>query len=271
LHRESVSIAHESASTSQTLSHQHQLIVQCSAGMQSIVHLTSHIAQSSDEAQRTTDLTSERVRHLTTMLDQWRQQVSQLNVRMTDSSHTGAALRETLGQMASMLTAIRSISDQTNLLALNAAIEAARAGEAGRGFAVVADEVRNLSIRTGKTTEDIRGMLEELQQTSETMLTRVGNAVDTTGQMTEHAEKVREEMLLMATQVERMSGLNHEIAAATAGQALTCQEMNSNLVSIRQASETSVQQIQRVSTGNKDISKTVDRLSGAVKRYGHGD
>jgi methyl-accepting chemotaxis protein len=268
LQQESSSIERESSSTSQTLGHQHGLIVSCSTGMQSIVNLTRAIANNSGEALRTTDLTGERVRDLTGMIDDWRLQVGELNARMTESSRTGQALRETCGLMANMLGAIRSISEQTNLLALNAAIEAARAGDAGRGFAVVADEVRQLSIRTSKTTEDIRGMLDELQQTSEAMLTRVGNAVETTGQMSGHAEQVQAQMLLMTAEVQKMTALNHSIADASAGQANTCSEMNGSLESILHASEASVEQIQRVSTGNQDISRTVDLLGKALERYG---
>jgi methyl-accepting chemotaxis protein len=269
LQEESVSIERESSSTSQTLGRQHALIVSCSTSMQSIVNLTGNIAQNSAEALHTTDLTSDRVRDLTGMIDHWRQQVGELNARMTESSRTGEALRETSGLMANMLGAIRSISEQTNLLALNAAIEAARAGDAGRGFAVVADEVRQLSIRTGKTTEDIRGMLDELQQTSEAMLMRVGNAVETTGQMTGHAEQVQGQMLLITAEVGKMTELNHSIAQASSGQADTCRDMNSSLESILHASQDSVTQIQRVSVGNRDISKTVDRLGEALERYGH--
>ncbi|MDB6050962.1 MAG: methyl-accepting chemotaxis sensory transducer [Pseudomonas sp.] len=267
LQTESSSIERESSSTSVTLGHQHRLIAGCSEGMQSVVQLTQNIARSADEALRTTGLTSERARDLTAMIHQLRQQVGELNVRMTESSRTGHALRETSGSMANMLGAIRSISEQTNLLALNAAIEAARAGDAGRGFAVVADEVRQLSIRTGKTTEDIRTMLDELQSTSEAMLSRVGEAVETTAEMTGHADRVQEHMGLIADEVARLSELNHSIATASADQASTCGSMHTDLVAIRQASEASVQQIERVSSGNRDIAHTVERLGDALRRY----
>ncbi len=269
LHRESVTIEGESASTSSALNRQHTLIVQCSNGMQSVAQSTGQIADNSIEAQSMTDQAGARTQHLASMLDQWQQQVGELNTRMAESSETGHALRETCAHMASMLSAVRSISEQTNLLALNAAIEAARAGDAGRGFAVVADEVRQLSIRTGKATEEIRSLLDNLQQASEAMLSRVGNAVDTTGQMTGHAQQVREEVQQMTEQMQRITALNHQIASATAGQADICQKMNADLASILHASETSVQQIKRVSAGNGDILSTVGHLSGALGRYRH--
>jgi methyl-accepting chemotaxis protein len=270
LHRESAVIEGESASTSNALNRQHSLIVQCSDGMQSVARSTGRIAGNSVEAQSMTDQAGARTRHLANLLDQWQQQVGELNTRMAESSETGHALRETCAQMASMLSAIRSISEQTNLLALNAAIEAARAGDAGRGFAVVADEVRQLSIRTGKATEEIRSLLDNLQQASEAMLSRVGNAVDTTAQMTGRAQQVREEVAQMSEQMQQITTLNSQIAAATAGQADLCQKMNADLASILHASETSVQQIQRVSAGNGDILSTAEQLSGALERYRHG-
>jgi methyl-accepting chemotaxis protein len=267
LQGESGSIELKSTSTSVTLGRQHKLVVGCSEGMQSVVQLTQEISRSADDALRTTDLTSERVRDLRVMIDRWHEQVGELNARMTESSRTGQALRETCGAMANMLGAIRSISEQTNLLALNAAIEAARAGDAGRGFAVVADEVRQLSIRTGKTTEEIRAMLDDLQSTSDAMLNRVGDAVHTTAEMTEHAKGVQEHMRLIGQQVKNLGALNRSIAAASVDQANTCKTMNDDLVSIRHASEASVEQIGLVSLGNRDIAQTVGVLGNALQRY----
>lgn len=267
LHGESGSIELKSSSTGVTLARQHQLILGCSGDMQSVVQLTQEIARSADDALRTTDLTGERVRDLRVMIDRWHEQVGELNARMTESSRTGQALRETSSAMANMLGAIRSISEQTNLLALNAAIEAARAGEAGRGFAVVADEVRQLSIRTGKTTEEIRAMLDDLQSTSGAMLDRVGDAVHTTAEMTEHAKQVQEYMRLIDHQVKNLGALNHSIAAASVNQANTCKSMNDDLVSILHASQASVQEIGLVSLGNRDIAQTVVVLGNALERY----
>ncbi|MGH8354567.1 MAG: methyl-accepting chemotaxis protein [Pseudomonas sp.] len=186
---------------------------------------------------------------------------------MAESSRAGQALQETSERMASMLGVIQSISEQTNLLALNAAIEAARAGEAGRGFAVVADEVRQLSIRTSSATVEIRTMLGNLQQTSNAMLGRVGNSVEATAQMTGHAEHVQQEVHSLAESMEQISSRNHQVAAATSEQASMCLSVRDDLASILQASETSVGQIRRVSEGNAGILATVDTLSQALARY----
>lgn len=267
LQREGVSIEGESVSTRRALTQQHQHILQCSQGMNNMTESIAQVAQHSTEAERMASATRSQMRSMADLLDDWLSKVRQLNADMAESSLAGQALQDTSERMASMLGVIQGISEQTNLLALNAAIEAARAGEAGRGFAVVADEVRQLSIRTSSATVEIRTMLGNLQQTSNAMLGRVGDSVVATAQMTGHAEHVQQEVHGLAESMEQISSRNHQVAAATSEQAAMCLRMRDDLAAILQASETCVGQISRVSEGNAGILATVDTLSQALARY----
>jgi len=267
LQREGVTIEGESVSTRRALTQQHQHILQCSQGMNQMTESIAQVAQHSTEAERMARATRSQMRSMADLLDDWLSKVRQLNADMAESSLAGQALQDTSERMASMLGVIQGISEQTNLLALNAAIEAARAGEAGRGFAVVADEVRQLSIRTSSATVEIRTMLGNLQQTSNAMLDRVGDSVEATAQMTGHAEHVQQEVHNLSGSMEQISSRNHQVAAATSEQAAMCLRMRDDLAAILQASETSVGQIGRVSEGNAGIIATVGTLSQALARY----
>jgi methyl-accepting chemotaxis protein len=267
LQREGSSIEGESLSTRKGLNHQHELILQCAQAMHEMTESVAEVARHSADAEQMAGDTRGQMRSMAGLLDGWLSRVRKLNADMAESSRAGEALQETSERMASVLGVIQSISEQTNLLALNAAIEAARAGEAGRGFAVVADEVRQLSIRTSNATVEIRTMLDNLLQTSNAMLARVSNSVEATEQMTGHAEHVQSEMHGLVDSMEQISSRNQLVAAATTEQAATCRSMRDDLAAIQQTSEASVGQIGRVSEGTAGILATVETLTATLHRY----
>ncbi|MFK3766947.1 MULTISPECIES: methyl-accepting chemotaxis protein [Pseudomonas] len=166
-----------------------------------------------------------------------RQAIDNLAVGMDAAMDEARALEQRSEQIGSVLEVIRAIAEQTNLLALNAAIEAARAGEAGRGFAVVADEVRSLAQRTQVSVEEIRQVIEGLQQGTQDV---VGAMHD--GQKQAQASALQMEQALPTLQrigeaVAVISDMNLQIASAAEEQSAVAEEVNRNVAGIRDVTE----------------------------------
>jgi len=166
-----------------------------------------------------------------------RQAIDNLAAGMNAAMDEARALEQRSDQIGSVLEVIRAIAEQTNLLALNAAIEAARAGEAGRGFAVVADEVRSLAQRTQVSVEEIRQVIEGLQQGTQDVVGAMHE-----GQRQAQASATRMEQALPALQrigeaVAVISDMNLQIASAAEEQSAVAEEVNRNVAGIRDVTE----------------------------------
>jgi len=146
-------------------------------------------------------------------------------------------LQEESNNIGTVLDVIRGIAEQTNLLALNAAIEAARAGEQGRGFAVVADEVRSLAKRTQESTQEIQSMIESMQSGAANAVSAMENGSRQVDGTVEQAQKAGQSLDKIADIVGTISNMNIQIASATEEQSSVSDEMNRNVINISQAAE----------------------------------
>jgi len=190
-------------------------------------------------------------------------QIDQLSATINQAVEVIRTLSSESTQIGGVLEVIRSIADQTNLLALNAAIEAARAGEQGRGFAVVADEVRLLAQRTQKSTAEIQTMIERLQGHSEAAVKVIGDSHLASQLTIEQAGQAGASLNAIGQALRNLNGLNASIASATLQQAHVVEDINQNVTQAAGLSHhtaLAAQQSSEASTHLKDLSEQLDGL-----------
>ena len=176
-------------------------------------------------------------------------------------------LSASVGQIGTMAGAIKEIADQTNLLALNAAIEAARAGEQGRGFAVVADEVRKLAERTAHTTGDINRMVASIQTTTRSAVTAMGNAVLRVQEGRGLIEQTHESFRDITESSTRVTEVTDSIAAAAREQSRSTGEVAANTEQMAQLIERNSASIVEVRDAVGELKQTADQLREMVAHF----
>jgi len=201
------------------------------------------------------------------LIQQATSQMQDLASQLETAGDTMNQLEQDTTSITSILDVIRGISEQTNLLALNAAIEAARAGEQGRGFAVVADEVRALASRTKESTEEINDMIEKL-------MTGSNKAVDATNACREQAKMVVEQVTTVSSSltvitdsVSEINDMSNQVATATEEQAAVSEEINRNIVRIEEMSNNIVDRITQLGSSSDELTNQSNTLNGMVQQF----
>lgn len=193
--------------------------------------------------------------------------VKALAARLQEASESAAELEQDSITIGSVLDVIRAIADQTNLLALNAAIEAARAGEQGRGFAVVADEVRTLAQRTQQSTRQIETIIQTLQQRTKGIAITMQQCRDEGTQSADQANTAKDLLQQITTNVSNIMDMTTQIAAAIEEQSQVAAEVNRNVVKIRDMSEETASTARQTNQLSERVAGQARELRLEVEKF----
>jgi methyl-accepting chemotaxis protein len=194
-------------------------------------------------------------------------QINKLAEQVESSSHTINELERHSEAINTVLDVIKGIADQTNLLALNAAIEAARAGEQGRGFAVVADEVRTLAGRTRESTDEINEMIEKLQAGSHQAVVVMDQSREEAKSAVEFAEQTGTALVTITQAVEKINEMSSQIASAAEEQRSVAEEINRNIVRINDMSNQTADGASETALASQNLAHMATELQGLVAQF----
>ncbi|KAA8691321.1 HAMP domain-containing protein [Pseudomonas caricapapayae] len=240
---------------------------QIATAMQQMTATTHEVSRNAAQAVNTAQIASQLALKGGQVVDRTRSQIETLAREMNMTRTAMAALRGNTQSIGGVLDVIKTVADQTNLLALNAAIEAARAGEAGRGFAVVADEVRGLAVRTRTSTDEIALLINELQTSTHHMGQVLEQNLALTDSSVELSTQASEMLQSITASVHEIEVMNEQIAVATEQQSNVGEEIGRGVTNVRDISDQTAAASEETATSSVELARVSARLQEMTNRF----
>ncbi|GAB2646291.1 methyl-accepting chemotaxis protein [Vibrio panuliri] len=251
----------------QTILNQQEQTTQVAAAINEFTATVHEVAQSATSAAEASEQADLAAASGQVVVEESIQMIENLSTDLqqsVDAMHTLAKHSEEIGTVVDV---IQDISEQTNLLALNAAIEAARAGEQGRGFAVVADEVRTLASRTQTSTKEIMATIQRLQEGSRDSTQRLEKGAENAATTVEKAMEAGQALEQIKSSVDQITAMNTQIATAAEEQSLVTEDINSNISSISELANQTATGAEQSSEATLELANLAETLKEEIDRY----
>ncbi|AFP29841.1 methyl-accepting chemotaxis protein [Marinobacter sp. BSs20148] len=256
--------------TSSGIAQQRDQTDQVATAMNEMVATANDVATNAGAAFTAANLANQKAAAGEAAVNETLSHVTELNDKVLEVTQRLQGLQADTQNIVSVLDVIKSVADQTNLLALNAAIEAARAGEQGRGFAVVADEVRSLAKRTQTSATEIEGLVNSLVNSAERSVVTMRQGSELAQRTLEKAQSTGEQIMEITRAVEDISRLNSQIATAAEQQTAVAEDINQNVTLIRDVSEQSANDSTEVAAASHELARFGEGLQTQVERFRMG-
>ncbi len=256
-----------SAQVSATASAQGQQTAMVATAVHEMSAAVQEVASNALSTAQTANAASQEARQGSSLVSANLVAIERLSQSVTEAGAVIDRLHAQSDEIGNVLSVIQSIAEQTNLLALNAAIEAARAGEAGRGFAVVADEVRSLASNTQKATESIRGMIDALQSGARQAVTAMQESSTQASTSVNHARESGEVLSHIAGAIEGIADGNAQISTATEEQTAVANEISQNINSLNDSITEVVSGSEQSSIASRDLARLASSLQQQVEKF----
>ena len=240
---------------------------QVATAMHEMTATVQEVARNAEEASQAAAAADGEARAGDKVVSEAIAQIERLASEVVRSTDAMTVLQQESDKIGSVMDVIKAVAEQTNLLALNAAIEAARAGEAGRGFAVVADEVRGLAQRTQKSTEEIEGLVAGLQNGTQQVAAVMNNSRSLTDSSVALTRKAGVSLENITRTVSNIQSMNQQIAAAAEQQSAVAEEISRSIINVRDVSEQTAAASEETAASSVELARLGNQLQMLVSHF----